>query len=237
MVASRVRLWAKERWSERRGVSGDAFGTKEQRRAALVRLIGPDGLSRTTAADSSGASACIGVCYQRATGAEIAHGGHDLPRDQGSADTWFAAIHLVVTAKNGIWNSAAVSGSSSRRPGPHKIMAVMARREGESTPISKLQPECAPAASGAAARRARRPSWRRSRPVPRGARASMKLAPVKGFRKREIARGAKHWLRQPGAAVVTDGLGCWSALDEARLHQAPPHRVGPTGGPHHRSNG
>ena len=36
----------------------------------------------------------------------------------------------------------------------------------------------------------------------------------KGFRKREIARGAKHWLA-PGAAVVTDGLGCWSALDEA----------------------
>ena len=44
--------------------------------------------------------------------------------------------------------------------------------------------------------------------------------PVKGFRKREIARGAKHWLA-PGAAVVTDGLGCWSALDEiACSHQA-----------------
>ena len=39
-------------------------------------------------------------------------------------------------------------------------------------------------------------------------------------RKREIARGAKHWLA-PGAAVVTDGLGCWSALDEiACSHQA-----------------
>ncbi len=48
----------------------------------------------------------------------------------------------------------------------------------------------------------------------------LKLAPVKGFRKREIARGAKHWLA-PGAAVVTDGLGCWSALDEiACSHQA-----------------
>ena len=42
----------------------------------------------------------------------------------------------------------------------------------------------------------------------------LKLAPVKGFRKREIARGAKHWLA-PGAAVVADGLGCWNALDEA----------------------
>ena len=48
----------------------------------------------------------------------------------------------------------------------------------------------------------------------------LKLAPVKGFRKREIARGAKHWLA-PGAAVVTDGLGCWSALEEAACsHQA-----------------
>ena len=49
---------------------------------------------------------------------------------------------------------------------------------------------------------------------PEGRPRKLKLAPVKGFRKREIARGAKHWLA-PGAAVVTDGLGCWSALDGA----------------------
>ena len=49
---------------------------------------------------------------------------------------------------------------------------------------------------------------------PEGRPRKLELAPVKGFRKREIARGAKHWLA-PGAAVVTDGLGCWSALDEA----------------------
>ena len=55
---------------------------------------------------------------------------------------------------------------------------------------------------------------------PEGRPRNLKLAPVKGFRKREIARGAKHWLA-PGAAVVTDGLGCWSALDEiACSHQA-----------------
>ena len=49
---------------------------------------------------------------------------------------------------------------------------------------------------------------------PEGRPRKLKLAPVKGSSKREIARGAKHWLA-PGAAVVTDGLGCWSALDEA----------------------
>ena len=55
---------------------------------------------------------------------------------------------------------------------------------------------------------------------PEGRPRKLKLAPVKGFRKREIARGAKHWLA-PGAADVTDGLGCWSALDEAACsHQA-----------------
>ena len=53
---------------------------------------------------------------------------------------------------------------------------------------------------------------------PEGRPRKLKLAPVKGFRKREIARGAKHWLA-PGAAVVTDGLGCWSALDEAACSQ------------------
>ena len=38
------------------------------------------------------------------------------------------------------------------------------------------------------------------------------LVPVKGFRKREIARGAKRWLA-PGSEVLTDGLRCWNALD------------------------
>ena len=58
------------------------------------------------------------------------------------------------------------------------------------------------------------PRPKRSPTSPEGRPRKLKLAPVKGFRKREIARGAKHWLA-PGAAVVTDGLGCWGALDEA----------------------
>ena len=41
----------------------------------------------------------------------------------------------------------------------------------------------------------------------------LKLAPVRGFRKCEIARGAPHWLA-PGSTVVTDGLGCWRVLGE-----------------------
>ncbi len=49
---------------------------------------------------------------------------------------------------------------------------------------------------------------------PEGGPHKARLAPVKGFRKREIARGAKRWLT-PGALVVTDGLGCWTALGHA----------------------
>ena len=40
----------------------------------------------------------------------------------------------------------------------------------------------------------------------------VKLAPVKGCRKRGIARGARGRLA-PGTEVVTAALGCWSALD------------------------
>ena len=65
---------------------------------------------------------------------------------------------------------------------------------------------------------------------PDGRPRKVKLAPVKGLPQARDARGAKHWLA-PGAAVVTDGLGCWSALDEAACSPGRPHRLGTQGGP------
>ena len=50
----------------------------------------------------------------------------------------------------------------------------------------------------------------------------VKLAPVRGFRKREIARGAPRWLA-PGSEVVTDGFGCWRALGEGAYAHRPVH--------------
>ena len=47
---------------------------------------------------------------------------------------------------------------------------------------------------------------------PEGRPRKLKLTLVKGFRKREVARGAKRWLA-PGSEVLTDGLRCWNALD------------------------
>ena len=153
---------------------------------------------------------------------------------------WFAAIHLIVTAKNGISSVELGRRLGVKQPTAwamkHKIMAVMARREGETALTGRVEMDDAylggVRSGGKRGRGAagKTPFVAAVSTSPEGRPRKLKLAPVKGFCKREIARGAKHWLA-PGAAVVTDGLGCWSALEEAACsHQA--NRVGPTGGPH-----
>ncbi len=137
---------------------------------------------------------------------------------------WFAAIHLIVTAKNGISSVELGRRLGVKQPTAwavkHKIMAVMARREGETALTGRVEMDDAylggvrsggKRGCGAAGKT---PFVAAVSTSPEGRPRKLKLAPVKGFRKREIACGAKHWLA-PGAAVVTDGLGCWSALDEA----------------------
>ena len=136
---------------------------------------------------------------------------------------WFAAIHLIVTAKNGVSSVELGRRLGVRQPTAwvmkHKIMAVMARREGEKRLSGRVEMDDAYLGG-------RRSGGKRGRGAagktpfvaavstgPEGRPRKLKLAPVKGFRKREIARGAAHWLA-PGSAVVTDGLGCWRVLGE-----------------------
>ena len=143
---------------------------------------------------------------------------------------WFAAIHLIVTAKNGISSVELGRRLGVKQPTAwavkHKIMAVMARREEETALSGRVEMDDAylggVRSGGKRGRGAagKTPFVAAVSTSPEGRPRKLKLVPVKGFRKREIARGAKHWLA-PGAAVVTDGLGCWSALDEiACSHQA-----------------
>ena len=143
---------------------------------------------------------------------------------------WFAAIHLIVTAKNGISSVELGRRLGVKQPTAwavkHKIMAVMARREGETALTGRVEVDDAylggVRSGGKRGRGAagKTPFVAAVSTSPEGRPRKLKLAPVKGFRKREIARGAKHWLA-PGAVVVTDGLGCWSALEEAACsHQA-----------------
>ena len=143
---------------------------------------------------------------------------------------WFAAIHLVVTAKNGI-----SSVELGRRLGvkqqtawtmKQKIMAVMARREADTRLDGRVEMDDAyPGGACSGGKRGRgapgkTPFVAAVSTNAEGSPRKVKLAPVRGFRKREIARGAKRWLA-PGTEVVTDALRCWNALDDlAGSHRA-----------------
>ena len=177
-VASRVRGLSDEAFRE-------AFGTEEQCRTALVRLRWPDGFV-CPCCGHHGHCVLAGrgsLSMQPVQEADIAHGGHDLPCDQAAADALVRRHppdrdgeerHLVGgtrppsrgQAADGLGREAQDHGSDGAARGGDTRLRGGWRW---TTPISA---ECAPAASGAAARRARRSSWRRSRPVPRGARAS-----------------------------------------------------------------
>ena len=224
-VASRVRGLSDEAFRE-------AFGTKEQCRAALVRLRWPDGFvcpccghREHCVLAGRGLYQCNRCKKQTSPTAGTIFHATKLP-----LTLWFAAIHLVVTAKNGISSVELGRRLGVKQPTAwavkHKIMAVMARREGETRLTGRVEMDDAylggvrtggKRGRGAAGKT---PFVAAVSTSPEGRPRKLKLAPVKGFRKCEIARGAKHWLA-PGAAVVTDGLGCWSALDEAACsHQA-----------------
>ena len=224
-VASRVRGLSDEAFRE-------AFGTKEQCRAALVRLRWPDGFVCPCCGHRGhcvlagrGLYQCNRCKKQTSPTAGTIFHATKLP-----LTLWFAAIHLIVTAKNGISSVELGRRLGVKQPTAwavkHKIMAVMARREEETALSGRVEMDDAylggVRSGGKRGRGAagKTPFVAAVSTSPEGRPRKLKLVPVKGFRKREIARGAKHWLA-PGAAVVTDGLGCWSALNEiACSHQA-----------------
>ena len=164
--------------------------------------------------------------------ADIAHGGH-VHATKLPLTLWFAAIHLVVTAKNGISSVELGRRLGVKQPTAwavkHKIMAVMARREGETRLTGRVEMDDAylggVRSGGKRGRGAagKTPFVAAVSTSPEGRPSKLKLAPVKGFRKREIARGAKHWLA-PGAAVVTD-TGLLERTRRSRLRSAPGHGI------------
>ena len=159
---------------------------------------------------------------------------------------WFAAIHLIVTAKNGISSVELGRRLGVKQPTAwtvkHKIMAVMARREGETRLTGRVEMDDAylggVRSGGKRGRGAagKTPFVAAVSTSPEGRPGKLKLAPVKGFRKGEM-RGRQARLA-PGAAVVTDGLGCWGALDEApaAIERSAPGRADRRPA-WHRSNG
>ena len=233
-VASRVRGLSDEAFRE-------AFGAEEQCRSALSRLRWPDGFV-CPACGHRGHCVLAGrslyQCYRckkqtSSTAGTIFHA-TKLP-----LTLWFAAVHLIVTAKNGITSVELGRRLGVKQPTAwtmkHKIMAVMARREAD-TPLSgRVEMDDAylggARAGGKRGRGApgKTPFVAAVSTSPEGRPRKVKLVPVKGFRKREIARGAKRWLA-PGSEVLTDSLRCWNALDGVvgiavgRCNEAPPAR-------------
>ena len=203
-VASRVRGLSDEAFRE-------AFGAEEQCRSALSRLRWPDGFV-CPACGHRGHCVLAGrslyQCYRckkqtSSTAGTIFHA-TKLP-----LTLWFAAVHLIVTAKNGISSVELGRRLGVKQPTAwtmkHKIMAVMARREAD-TPLSgRVEMDDAylggARAGGKRGRGApgKTPFVAAVSTSPEGRPRKVKLVPVKGFRKREIARGAKRWLGPPEA--------------------------------------
>ena len=228
-VASRVRGLSDAAFRE-------AFGTEEQCRSALARLRWGEGFVCPGYGHRGHCFPTRRSVYQcnrckkqtSLTAGTIFHS-TKLPLTM-----WFAAIHLIVTAKNGI-----SSVELGRRLGvkqatawtmKQKIMAVMARREGDKPLSGRVEMDDAylggVRSGGKRGRGApsKTPFVVAVSTSPQGRPRKAKLVPVKGFRKREIARGAKCWLT-PDAKVVTDGLACWTALG----HAGHDHRATRTG--------
>ena len=238
-VASRVRGLSDEAFRE-------AFGAEEQCRSALSRLRWPDGFV-CPACGHRGHCVLAGrslyQCYRckkqtSSTAGTIFHA-TKLP-----LTLWFAAVHLIVTAKNGISSVELGRRLGVKQPTAwtmkHKIMAVMARREAD-TPLSgRVEMDDAYLGGARAGGQAGpwragqdRPSWRRSPPCPEGRPRKVKRGPGQGLpQARDRAR--RQALAGPLEARSSPiGLRCWNALDGVvRKPSRDPHRLRAAGRPH-----
>ena len=236
-VASRVRGLSDEAFRE-------AFGTEEQCRAALLRLRWPDGFLCPCCGHRGhcvlagrGLYQCNRCKKQTSPTAGTIFHATKLP-----LTLWFAAIHLIVTAKNGISSVELGRRLGVKQPTAwavkHKIMAVMARREGETALTGRVEMDDAylggVRSGGKRGRGAagKTPFVAAVSTSPEGRPGKLKLAPVKGFRKREIARGAQA-LAGPRSGGCDGRPGLLERTRRDRLQPSGnPHRIGPTGGPH-----
>ena len=145
--------------------------------------------------------------------------------------TWFAAVYQLTQAKGGISSVELARRLGVRQPTAwlvkHKLMRAMAAREAAKPKLSG-RVEMDHAYLGG-----ERPGGKRGRgaagktPVVAAVETTaerkprrLKLAVVKGFRKREVERLAEAAI-EPGTSVVSDGLSCWPAVEKASCQHFP----------------
>jgi ISXO2 transposase-like protein/transposase-like zinc ribbon protein len=210
----------------------EAFGTEEQCRAVLEKLRWPKGFVCPACRHGGRAWLAERKLFQcncckhqvSLTAGTIFHA-TKLP-----LTTWFLAIHLIVTAKNGI-----SSVELGRRLGvkqttawsmKQKIMQVMLQRE-EQKPL-KGRVEIDDAYLGGARSGGKRGRGAAGKtPIVAAVETTaerrprkLKLLPVKGFRKKVVEKLAReHFV--PGTTVVSDGLSCWPAVIKAGCDHFP----------------
>ncbi len=202
-----------------------AYGTEEQCRAVVEKLRWPQGFVCPMCGGSEGTQLstrpkiqCRACRHQVSLTAGTIFHATKLP-----LTSWFLAIWLVATAKNGI-----SSVELGRRLGikqtnawslKQKIMQVMVEREGKKPLAGRVEMDDAYLGGHRPGKRGRGAAGKQ--PFVAAVSTSddrrprkMKLLPVKGFRKKAVKDLAKEHLA-PDARVVSDGLGCWNGVDEA----------------------
>jgi hypothetical protein len=210
----------------------EAFGTEEQCRAVLEKLRWPKGWVCPVCGHGGRAwlaerrlFQCNRCKHQVSLTAGTIFHATKLP-----LTTWFLAIHLIVTAKNGISSIELGRRLGVKQPTAwamkQKIMAVMHEREATKPLSGRVEIDDAylggvrsggkrgrgaagktPVVAAVETTAERRPR-------------KLKLLPVKGFRKREVEKLAREHLA-PGSTVVSDGLSCWTAVSKAGCDHFP----------------
>src|SRR5688500_17627169 len=223
-LASRVRGLSEAQFRE-------AYGTEEQCRAVVEELRWPTGFVCPLCGGTEGKwlstrpkIQCRACRHQVSLTAGTIFHATKLP-----LTTWFLAMWLIATAKNGI-----SSVELGRRLGikqtnawamKQKIMAVMAGRENSKRLEGRVEMDDVYLGGHRPGKRGRGAAGKQAfvaalstsddrRP------RKIKLLPVKGFRKKEIKKLVSQHLAST-SRLVTDGLRCWTAAAEAGLeHKA-----------------
>jgi Transposase zinc-ribbon domain/ISXO2-like transposase domain len=238
-LASRVKGLSEAQFRE-------AYGTEERCRAVVEKLRWPGGFVCPSCGGTAGTRLttrpkiqCRACRHQVSLTAGTIFHAAKLP-----LTSWFLAMWLVATAKNGI-----SSVELGRRLGikqtnawalKQKIMAVMTARENAKRLDGRVEMDDACLGGRRPGKRGRGAAGKQpcvaAVPTSDDRRPrKIRLLPVRSFRKREVRRLVSEHLASAGR-VVTDGLSCWKALAEAGLeHTAMVTGSGRRAG--HRSGG
>jgi ISXO2-like transposase domain/Transposase zinc-ribbon domain len=209
----------------------EAYGSEAQCRAAVERLRWPSGFVCPTCGGGEGTwlstrpkIQCRACRHQVSLTAGTIFHATKLP-----LTSWFLAMWLIATAKNGI-----SSVELGRRLGikqtnawamKQKIMAVMAGREDKKRLDGRVEMDDLYLGGHRPGRRGRAAAGKQ--PFVAAVSTSddrrprkIKLLPVKGFRTKEIRKLVAEHLAST-SRLVTDGLRCWTAATEAGLEHTP----------------